>query len=151
MRAVPALPLAFVLAALACGGPPSPASLDARRDRCAQCGMVVAAPSFAAQLVGGGAAPRFFDDLGCLREWLRAHPEQPRGAVAFVADHRTGSWVRAGAATYARVPGLATPMGSGLVAHQDAASRLQDRSLGRALPVSVAELFGASGPPDVPR
>ncbi len=146
-RAV-AVAVAVEVAALACTGPLSPVPLSARKDRCAQCGMVVAAPSFAAQLVGGGLEPRFFDDLACLRDWLRAHPERPRGVVAFVADHRTGTWVRAGAAAYARVPGLATPMASGLVAHRDAASRLADRALGRAIPVSAEELFGASGLPD---
>ncbi len=110
--------------------------------------MAVSAPRFAAQLVAPGEEPRFFDDLGCLRDWLRAHPAAPRGAVAYVADHRDGAWVPAAAAVYARVPGLATPMGSELVAHQDAASRVADRSLGRAVPVAPAELFGPAGPPD---
>ena len=144
------IPLGLVIAlAAACrGGPPSPAQLDPRNDHCANCRMAVSAPRFAAQLVAPGEEPRFFDDLGCLRDWLRAHPAPPRGAVAYVADHRTGAWVRAAAAIYARVPGLATPMGSELVAHQDAASRVADRSLGRAVPVAPAELFGPAGPPD---
>ena len=110
--------------------------------------MAVSAPRFAAQVVAPGEEPRFFDDLGCLRDWLRAHPSPPRGAVAYVADHRTGAWVRAAAAAYARVPGLATPMGSELVAHQDAGSRVADRSLGRAVPVEIGALFGPAGPPD---
>ena len=129
-------------------GPPQPAALDARNDQCANCRMAVSAPRFAAQLVAPGEEPRFFDDLGCLRDWLRAHPTPPRGAVAYVADHRTGAWVRAAAAAYARVPGLATPMGSELVAHQDAGSRVADRSLGRAVSVEPGELFGPAGPPD---
>lgn len=145
------IPLGLVVAlAAACrGGPPPPAQLDPRNDHCANCRMAVSAPRFAAQLVAPGEEPRFFDDLGCLRDWLRSHSSAlPRGAMTYVVDHRTGAWVRAAAALYARVPGLATPMGSELVAHQDAASRVADRSLGRAVPVAPAELFGPAGPPD---
>ncbi len=99
--------IAAVLALLACQrGPPGPAKLDTRNDACAHCRMAVSAPRFAAQLVAPHEEPRFFDDLGCLRDWLKAHPERPRGTVAYVADHRTGAWVRAAAAAYARAPGV---------------------------------------------
>ena len=141
--------IAAVLVLLACQrGPPGPAKLDPRNDTCAHCRMVVSAPRVAAQMVAPHEEPRFFDDLGCLREWLKAHRERPRGAVAYVADHRTGAWVRAAAAAYARAPGVATPMGSQLVAHQDTASRVADRAIGAATPLSAAELFGPAGPPD---
>ncbi|MFY3745862.1 nitrous oxide reductase accessory protein NosL [Anaeromyxobacter sp. Red801] len=141
------------LAALACAaawaaacqrGPPAPARLDPRNDACAQCRMMVSDPPFAAQLVAPNEEPRFFDDLGCLRDYLREHPRLPPGAVAYVADHRTSAWVRAGAATYSRVPGLRTPMGSGLVAHADAASRDADPAVAGAAPVPAAELLGAA-------
>jgi copper chaperone NosL len=110
--------------------------------------MAVSDPRFAAQLVAPREEPRYFDDLGCLRDWLRSHPELPRGTIAYVADHRTGAWVRAAAAAYARVPGLATPMSSQLVAHQDAASREADPGVGGAIPIPAPEVFGAAGPPD---
>jgi copper chaperone NosL len=140
---------AMVVAAAACQpGPPGPAKLDTRNDACAHCRMGVSDPRFAAQLVAPREEPRFFDDLGCLRDFLRAHPELPRGTVAYVADHRTGAWVRAAVAVYARAPGLATPMSSQLVAHQDASSREADRAAAGAAPISAAELFGPRGPPD---
>jgi copper chaperone NosL len=110
--------------------------------------MMVSDPRFAAQLVAPSEEPRFFDDIACLRDWLRAHPERPRRSVAFVADHRTKGWVRASAATYTRVPGLETPMDSHLVAHQDAPSRDADPVAKAGAPVPVAELFGPAGPPD---
>lgn len=140
---------AAAFALLACQrGPPGPAKLDPRNDACAHCRMAVSAPRFASQLVAPREEPRFFDDLGCLRDWLKAHPDRPRGGVAYVADHRTGEWVRAAAAAYVRAPGVATPMGSQLVAHRDTASRVADRSIGPATPLTAAELFGPSGPPD---
>lgn len=147
MRAPLALLLAVTLAACR-RGPPAPAPLDTRNDACAHCRMAVSDARFASQVVAPREEPRFFDDLGCLRDWLREHPEQPRGAVAYVADHRTGAWVRAEAAAYARVPGLATPMASELVAHRDAASREADPAVGGAIPLPASELFGAAGAPD---
>lgn len=145
------------LAALACAaacaiacqrGPPAPARLDPRNDACAHCRMVVSDPPFAAQLVAPNEEPRFFDDLGCLRDYLREHPRLPRGAVAYVADHRTSAWVRADAATYSRVPGLRTPMSSELIAHADAASRDADPAASGAVPVPAAELLGSPPAPE---
>ncbi len=136
------------LALAACSrGPASPAPLDTRTEACAHCRMMVSDARFAAQLVAPREEPRFFDDLGCLRDGLRADPGRARGAVAFVADHRTKEWVRAAAATYTRVPGLETPMASHLVAHRDPASRDADPAATGGAPVAAAELFGPAGPP----
>ena len=87
--------------------------------------MAVSSAAFASQLVAPGELPRFFDDLGCLADYLKAG-KAPAGATAFVADHRTRAWVRADRAVYTRVPGLETPMGSHAIAHADAASRDAD-------------------------
>ena len=42
----------------------------------------------AAQLLTPGQEPLFFDDLGCLRDYLRQQGTLPAETVAFVADHR---------------------------------------------------------------
>jgi copper chaperone NosL len=103
--------------------------------------MAVSTAVFASQLVAPGENPRFFDDIGCLADFLRAG-KAPPGAVAFVADHRTRAWVRADRALYTRVPGLETPMGSHVIAHADAASRDADPDARGGMPVPVSELFG---------
>lgn len=142
--------LALVLAAvaLACaGGPPEPAELDTRHERCAHCRMAVSDPGFAGQVVAPGELPRFFDDVGCLGAWVRGQASLPEGAVAWVADHRTKAWVRAGEAVYTKVPGLETPMGSHVIAHADPASRDQDPDAGGGSAVAPSDLFGVSGPP----
>jgi copper chaperone NosL len=144
----PAALVAACWAALACSrGAPGPAPLDPRVETCARCRMAVSDPRFAAQLVAPAEVPRFFDDVGCLRDFLRDEGRLPRGAVAFVADHRTRAWIRADLAVYTLVPALETPMSSHLVAHADAASRAVDPEArgGRAL--TPAEVFGPSGPP----
>jgi copper chaperone NosL len=137
--------LSLATFATACGGPPGPASLDTRNEACASCRMAVSDARFAAQLVAPGELPRFFDDLGCLADYLKAG-RAPAGALAFVADHRTKGWLAADRAVYTRVPGLATPMGSHVIAHETAASRDADPDAKAGTPVSATELFGPAGP-----
>lgn len=134
--------------ALACArGAAEPAKLDTRNDACASCRMAVSDARFAAQLASPGEEPRFFDDVGCLVRHLANEPQLPRGAVAFVADHRTREWVRASRAVFTRRESLETPMASHLVAHASASSRDADPAAAGGTPVSVAELF-QGGPPD---
>jgi copper chaperone NosL len=138
--------LALALAVGCSSGPPQPAPLDTRNEACASCRMAVSSAAFASQLVAPGELPRFFDDLGCLSDYLKAG-RAGEGAVAYVADHRTRAWVRADRAVYTRVAGLETPMGSHVIAHADAASRDQDADARGGSAVAIGELFGAAGPP----
>ena len=143
MRSAPVLALA-VLAGCA-SGPPAPAELDTRTEACRSCRMAVSEARFAAQIVARGEEPLFFDDLGCLRDFLRAGGAAA-GGTAYVADHRTREWVGAARAVYTRVPGLRTPMGSQLVAHADAASRDADPAARGGTALAVVEVFGAALP-----
>ena len=142
MTVLLAVPVAFACT----GGAREPAPLDTRNEQCASCRMAVSSAVFASQLVAPGELPRFFDDLGCLADYLKAG-KAPRGAMAFVADHRTKDWVRADHAVYTRVPGLETPMGSHVIAHAGPASRDQDADARGGAPVTATELFGPAGPP----
>jgi copper chaperone NosL len=147
VTAVRLAPLALALAACT-RGPAQPGVLDTRNDACAHCRMAVSDPRFAAQLAAPGEEPRFFDDLGCLRDWLARKPPLPRGAVAFVADHRTRQWVRASRAVFTHQPGLETPMSSHLLAHGNAASRDADPAAAGGRAMEAREVFGPAGPPD---
>jgi copper chaperone NosL len=149
MKGLPAL--GFVVLAGCGGGHVEPAALDAANDACRHCRMIVSDARLAAQIVARGEEPQFFDDLGCLREYLRS-AQPPAGAVAFVADHRTGEWVRAVDAVYARSRTVATPMGSGLLAWRDAASRAADPTAAGGEPFAWERAFEgvrlpAGGPP----
>jgi copper chaperone NosL len=138
---------ALVLAVVACGQDvPQPASLDTRNDACARCRMMVSEQRFASQVVAPGEEPKFFDDLGCLRGFLKETPPAA-GAVAYVADYRTGAWTRAARAVYVRHEEVQTPMASHLLAFADEASRDAGPE-GKGTPVSATELFGPNGPPD---
>jgi copper chaperone NosL len=132
----------------ACGGrPPAPARLDTANDACRFCRMAISDQRTAAQLVAPGEEPLFFDDLGCLRDFLASGPRIRPGAIAYVADHATGNWVAADVAVYTRLSTVETPMGSHLLAHSSAAARAADPEAAGGAPLSVAEVFGAAGPP----
>ena len=137
---------AVALTALSCGlREPEPAALETSVETCGFCRMPVSDPRLAAQLSAAGEEAAFFDDIGCLRDYLREHSVD-RGAVAYVADHRTRAWVPAAAAIYSRCPSLETPMGSHLMAHASAASRDEEGAAGCIL-LSAPEVFG-DRPPD---
>jgi copper chaperone NosL len=140
--------VAVVTAVSACGsGPPAPASLDTKNDACAHCRMQVLDARFAGQLVAPQEEPKFFDDIGCLRDYLKAAESLPSGSVAYVGDHRTGQWVRAATAVYVRDDRIETPMSSHVIAFADAASRDGDPTAAGATQLSPTEVFGASLPP----
>jgi copper chaperone NosL len=121
---------------------PQPEPLDTKNDLCSSCRMTVSDRSLAAQLIVPGDEPRFFDDLGCLSQYLAAHPA-PRGAVVFVADHRTGEWTPAARAVFSRLARRSTPMASGLIAHASAASRDGDPAAAGSALVPSADVIGA--------
>lgn len=139
--------LLVALAAAACSaGPPQPANLDTKNETCAFCRMAISDGRLASQIVAPGEEPKFFDDFGCLRDYLREHPAAS-GAVVYVTDHRTKAWVSAAQAVFTRVPGLETPMASHLVAHADPVSRDRDPDVKGGESVALTGLFGPGGPP----
>lgn len=118
--------LAAVLVTMsACaGGPPEPATVALGEDACAYCRMTIVSRATAAQIVRAGDEPVFFDEFGCLRDYL-AKRAAPADALIYVTDHRTGAWVEARTAVFTKTS-TSTPMASGLLAHADAASRDAD-------------------------
>ena len=137
----------LVMSAVACSAKePSPAALDTGAETCRSCRMPVSDPRLAAQLAAPGEEPVFFDDIGCLGDFLRAQ-SPAAGTVIWVVDHRTVSWVRSTNAVYSRCPALATPMGSHLIAHTDSTSRDADTAARGCAGVSAQEVLGAL-PPD---
>ncbi len=135
----------FGLLVACAGGELEPIELALGQDTCASCRMVVSDARLAAQRLAPGEEPLVFDDLACLRQHLDLHPLAP-GGVVFVADHRTGAWVPAAAAVYTRVPGLATPMTSSLVAHQDERSRDLDPATAGGVELGPEVVFGPKAP-----
>jgi copper chaperone NosL len=116
--------LAALVVTACASGPAPPAKVVIGEDACAHCRMTVVSQATVAQIARRGDEPVFFDEVGCLRDYLGNHAA-PADAVIYVADHRTGAWVNARTAVFTKTS-TATPMGSGLLAHADAASRDAD-------------------------
>jgi copper chaperone NosL len=139
---------ALVLLAACSRDPAAPVAVDTKNDRCGWCRMAVSDARFATQLVSPSEEPRTFDDIGCLATFLKSGGAPAKGQIAYVADHRTKAWVRAAAAVYTKKAGLETPMGSGLIAHVDAASRDGDPDAAGGASASMRDVFGPNGVPD---
>lgn len=143
MRTGRRLAAAILTAAIATAGCGSdtlePAQLDPRNDQCRFCRMSVGDMRFAAQIVAPGEEPVFFDDIGCLTHFVQAEGLAP-GAVVYVADHAARAWVRADQAVFTKVEKLDTPMGSGLIAHRDAAARDADPVARAGVTVDYADV-----------
>jgi copper chaperone NosL len=134
----------FLALATACSsGTLDPVHFDAAVEPCRFCRMTGSDGRTAAQLVAPGQEAQFFDDIGCLRDYLRQRGTAPGDSVAFVADHRTGEWVRADQALYTRHDTLKTPMSSHLAAHATRESRDGDATVSGGTPVTPAEVFGS--------
>jgi copper chaperone NosL len=142
-----AVPLVLALALFSCATEPRPEELVKGRDLCATCRMPVSDIHFAAEITAPGELPRFFDDPGCFAEFVKAGEASQPGSIAWVADHRTGAWVRADRAIYTRVPTLTTPMNHKLVAHASAQSRDADPAAEGGEPLALKDVFGPKGPP----
>lgn len=143
--------MAVVASAVSCANTGvAPEALAVGRESCAFCRMTISQADFASQVLMPGELPLFFDDLGCLHAYLTSTtPPQGGKPAVFVIDRRTKAWVPAPSAVFARVPGLATPMGSQLVAHATPASRGADTEVSGAEPVPsttvVPEAWRARG------
>jgi copper chaperone NosL len=127
-------------AVAACSSQPRPVAVKAG-DTCAHCRMIVSDARMAGQVVAPGEDPLIYDDIGCLASAIGAG--QPADH-AFVADHRTGEWVRARTAAYTHVPALATPMGSHIIAHANDESRRADPAAAGGKPMTFGDVLSAS-------
>jgi len=114
------------LAASACGAaedPLAPPDIVYGEDACAECGMILSEPRFAAaSLVDdqGRVTPRVFDDIGDMLRYLGARPELVVRR-SYVHDLETDAWLDAETAVFVRAPDLRTPMASHLAAFADLA------------------------------
>lgn len=130
-----------LFAASCAAGPPGPAELALGQDACGSCRMTIVSGRTAAQIVAPGEEPQFFDEIGCLRDYLR-HAAMPGDGVVYVADHRTGAWVSARGAVFTKTA-TSTPMASGLLAHADAASRDADPAAASGVPAATGTILGS--------
>jgi copper chaperone NosL len=103
----------MLLFLLACDtAPPGPVDPVWGKQPCSHCMMLISDRTPSAQLLGKDGARRFFDDVGCMAEWLEQNPTQD-GARAWVRGADGHGWQ--GAATARFAGAQRTPMDYGFV------------------------------------
>jgi len=108
--------LAALTVGLACcqSGPPRPVEIALNEEACRNCRMAISERKYAAEVVPASGEVQFFDDIGCMVQWMRVH--KPEKARIFVVDMISGAWLDAHASYYVRSSRYRTPMGFGIVA-----------------------------------
>lgn len=149
MKRVPSTVVASALLFLAvaaggCGEPPPqrPPELRLGRDECAECGMMIDDPRFAAAVVverDGAHDHVKFDDIGCLLDFERDAAN--RVSKRFFRDAAGQEWI-AGEPQFlaADRERLRTPMASGYAAYKDDSAAAQARATHGGEVVDLARL-----------
>ncbi len=121
-RQVLVLIIAFGLSACLTGKP-EPVEIVLNEETCSLCRMAVSERQFAAEIVLSSGSVHFFDDIGCLGQWVTTNAnELTESAGIFVIDYITGEWLDATEAHFVLSENLPTPMSYGLAAFQSSAS-----------------------------
>ncbi len=101
----------------------SPRPLNLDRAVCYVCKMGITDQRFAVQAISPQGDVYWFDDLGCLVEFMgypEWHEKQLDKGMIWIGDMNTGEWIDARKAKY--VYGVTTPMGYGYGAVKDISS-----------------------------
>jgi len=136
VRPVVTLGAVLALAFLSCAREEGPVSVAWDRTRCAQCGMLVSDPVFAAQRHSEDGEVFHYDDPGCLLVTLDAieHDHAAGPGRVYFHHHREDRWLRAHDVAFAGV--VHSPMGYGLAAFargQDPAALTITEAIARAV------------------
>ncbi len=103
----------------ACGQPKiAPVALNPE-DMCSMCRMVISEKRYAAEFVITDGDALKFDDIGCMRDYVKSRGNRDQIAAYFVSDYESTKWIDGGAAHFVESDEFATPMGGGIVAFED--------------------------------
>ncbi|MBE7529801.1 MAG: hypothetical protein HND44_15345 [Chloroflexi bacterium] len=98
----------------------APPEIAYGRDICAECGMIISEPRFAASYTTKTGDVRLFESI---EDMLMYHIEHQEDVHLFwVHDYHTEKWVRGDEAVYVLSEAIVTPMGGGVVAAVDKAA-----------------------------
>lgn len=134
--------LGFIFLLAACGQAEIAPVAIHPEDMCSMCRMAISEKQFAAELITKDGEALKFDDIGCLRDYLKSKADRNQIAAYFVADYESKKWLKAESASFVKSAELATPMGGNLAAFesQDKAKEAAAKFKGER--VSFTELIG---------
>lgn len=119
--------------------PDGPVDVVWDKAACAECGMHVGEPAFAAQLTTEDGRTQAFDDPGCLFLYVATH--RPAVHSMYFHDHGSARWLAADEVAFAAIE--QTPMGFGFGAVPAGTPGAQ--SLGVAREKCLERLYGRGG------
>ena len=126
----------------ACGQPEiAPVAINPE-DMCSMCRMAISEKQYTAEFITKDGDAMKFDDIGCMRDYLKAKADRNQIAAYFVADYESRKWLKAEAAHFVKSAEFATPMGGNIAAFQneekakDATAKFKGQQLG------FADVFG---------
>lgn len=118
MRTFNLFPILLVSGILACGkSEVKPVDLY-KEDICAYCKMAISDRMFAGEIVKEDGEAFKFDDLGCLRAFVRKEGG-PKGMRLFFRAMEKDEWIKAESATLVKATMIQSPMGSGMIAFSE--------------------------------
>ncbi|MCG3160781.1 MAG: hypothetical protein JMDDDDMK_01856 [Acidobacteria bacterium] len=85
-------------------------------DMCSMCRMAISEKQYASEFITKDGDAMKFDDLTCLREYLKTKGGHDQIAAYFVADYETKKWLKGESAHFVKSAEFATPMGGNIVA-----------------------------------
>lgn len=88
-KRTPTLAAAVVLTAMltSCGSSGTPEPITFNSDECENCKMTIADPRFACELLTSKGRCAKFDDVTCMMNYTKAHPDKMLGATYFICDY----------------------------------------------------------------
>lgn len=86
-----------------------PVPIQVHADKCSHCAMPIADSKLGAELITEKGRVYKFDDIACLLQYKKAHPE-PQARLLFVADYETGKLIDASMASYVAHASIKSPM-----------------------------------------
>lgn len=107
----------LAIAAILAACTPGASVIHYGHDDCAYCRMVISDPRYGAQLVTTTGKVYRFDSIECLASYYRQAHERGTVRSVWVSDYaHPGTFMAAEEARYQRAPGVASPMGKGIIA-----------------------------------
>jgi copper chaperone NosL len=103
--------------------------------------MAISERRFAAEFIDSEGGAHKFDDLVCMKSYLRDRNSRVQMTACFVTDYETRRWVPGPEAFYVSSPEFKTPMGGGIVAFADRARAERAASLYKSAVVGYRGVF----------
>lgn len=91
-----------------------PVTIQPKEYQCSECSMDIEEMEYSAQIITPEGDTYFFDDIGCVVDWLEGRKIKTRKVITKTLD--TGHWIDVDKAWYTRT--APSPMGYGFAAYE---------------------------------